>query len=155
MGDAHMAGKATGDEMQEDIENLPASTFAAEEYQQRKGGMQTHGENALSSLTTSPQEFEHQWKWLLENKNMLHESLKSQQSKEERKEAWMNTKIIAVSLDDILNNGHVTKASLQNSENFLPSAKDCGEQDSGLAHVVEARMDIHQEVSIYTSLLTK
>lgn len=155
MGDAHMAGKATRDEMQEDIENLPASTFAAEECEQRKGGMQTHGENALSSLTTSPQESEHQRKWLLENKNILHESLKSQQSKGERNKAWINTKVIAVSLDDVLNNGHVTKASLQNSENFLPSAKDCGEQDSGLAHVVEARMDIHQEVSFYTCRLTK
>jgi len=152
VGDTHVAGKATRDEMQEDIENLPASTFAAEQCQHRKGGMQTHGENALSSRTNSPQEYEHQRKWLMENKNMLHESLKlqSEQSTGERNKVWMNAKIVALSLNGVLNNGHVTKASLQNSENCIPSAKDCGEQDSGLAQVVESRMDGRQEVSIYT-----
>lgn len=153
MGDVHVAGKATGDEMREDIENLPASTFSAQECQYRKGGMQTHGENALSSRTSSPQEYEHQWKWLMENKNILHESLKlqSQQSTGERNKVWMNVKIVALSLNDAVNNGHVTKASLQNSEKFIPSAKDCGEQDSGLAQVVESRVDRHQEVTIFYS----
>jgi hypothetical protein len=33
VGDAHVAGKATRVEMREDIENLPASTFSAEECQ--------------------------------------------------------------------------------------------------------------------------
>lgn len=149
MGGAHVASKAIRGEIQEDIENLPASTFAAEECQ---GGMQTHGENALSSQTNSPQEYEHQRKWLMEKKNMLRESLisQSQQPTGERKKVWMNAKIVALSLNDVLNNGHVTRASLQNSENFIPSAKDCGEQDSGLAQVVESRMDGHQEGSIYT-----
>lgn len=147
-----MASKATRDEMQEDIENLPASTFAAEECQHKKGGMQTYGENALSSRTTSPQEYEHQRKWLMENKNILCESLKlqSQKSTGDRNKVWMDVKIVALSLNDALNNGHVTNASLQNSENFIPSAKDCGEEDSGLAQVVESRMDGHQKVSIYT-----
>jgi len=151
VGDAHVAGKATRDEMREDIENLPASTFSAEECQHRKEGMQTHGENAFSSQTNPPQEYEHRWKWLMENKNMLHESLKlqSQQSAGERNKVWMKAKIVALSLNDVLNNGHVTKASLQNSENFIPSAKDCGEQDSGLAQLVESRVAGHQEVSIY------
>jgi hypothetical protein len=56
----------------------------------------------------------------MENKNMLHESLElqSQQSAGERNKVWMNAKIVALSLNDVLNNGHVTKASLQNSENF-------------------------------------
>jgi hypothetical protein len=61
----------------------------------------------------------------------------------------MNAKIVALSLNDVLNNGHVTKASLQNSENFIPSAKDCGEQDSGLAQSFESRVAGYQEVSIY------
>lgn len=152
MGGTHVASKATRDEMQEDIENLSASTLAAEECQHRKGGMQTHGENALSSQTNSLQEYEHQRKWLMEKKNMLHESLisQSQQSTEETKKVWMNAKIVALSLNDVLNNGHVTRASPQNSENFIPSTKDCGEQDSGLAQVVELRMDRLQEGSIYT-----
>jgi hypothetical protein len=154
VGNAHVAGKATRDKMQEDIENLLVSTFAAEECQQRKGGMPTHGENAFLSLTTSPQEYEHRRKWLLENKNMLHESLKlqSQQSTGERNKVWVNAKIVALSLNDVLNSGHVTKASLQNPENFMPSAKDCGEQDSGLAQVVQSRIDRHHEVSIYTHI---
>jgi len=151
VADAHVAGKATRDKMQEDIENLPASTFAAEQCQHRKGGIQTHGENALSSRTNSPQEYEHQRRWSMEN-NMLHESLKlqSEQSTGERNKLWINAKIVALSLNDVLNNGHVTKASLQNTKNFIPSAKDCGEQDSELAQVVESRVDGHQEVSIYT-----
>jgi hypothetical protein len=150
--DAHVASKATRDEMREDIENLPASTFSAGECPHRKGGIQTHGENALSSQTNPPQEYEHRRKWLMENKNMLQESLKlqSQQTTGERNKVWMNVKIVALSLNDVLNNGHVTKASLQNSENFIPSAKDCGEQDSGLAQVVESQVDGQQEVSIYT-----
>jgi hypothetical protein len=150
------AGKAAGDEMQEDIENLPASTVAAEECQQRKEGMQTRGENALLTLTTSPHECEHQRKLLLENKNILHESLKlkSQQYKGERNKVSMNVKIVAVSLDDVQNNSLVKKESLHNSEaytceNFVPSGKDCGEQDSGLAQVIESRTDGNQEVSIY------
>lgn len=152
VGDANVASKATRDKMQEDIENLPASTFAAEECQHRKGEIQTHGEIALSLRTNSQQEYEHRRKWLMENKNMLCESLKlqSQQSTEERNKVWMNVKIVALSLNDVLNSGHITKASLQNSENFIPSAKDCGEQDSGLAQVVESRMGGYQEVSIYT-----
>ena len=152
MGDAHVAGKATRDKMQEDIENLPASTISAEECQHRKGGIQKHGENALSSRTNPPQEYEHQRKWLMENRNMLHESLKlqSQQTTGERNKVWMNARIVALSLNEVLNNGHVKTASLQNSENFIPSAKDCVEQDFGLAQVVESRVDRHQEVSIYT-----
>jgi hypothetical protein len=149
--DALVADKATRDEMREDIENLPACTFSVEECQHRKEGMQTHGENALSSQTNPAQDCEHRRKWLMENKNMLHESLKlqSQQSAGERNKVWMNAKIVAVSLNEVLNDGHVTKASLQNSENFIPSAKDCGEQDSGLAQLVESRVAGHQDVSIY------
>jgi len=90
----------------------------------------------------------------MENRNMLHESLKLQceQSTGERNKVWMNVRIVALSLNDVLNNGHVTKASLQNSENFVPSAKVCDEQDSGLAQMVESRVDGHQEVSIYTHI---
>jgi hypothetical protein len=52
-----------------------ASTVAVEECKQTKEGMQTHGR-----------------KWSLENKNMLHKSLKlkSQQYTEEKDKVWMN-----------------------------------------------------------------
>ena len=69
-----------------------ASTVAVEECKQTKEGMQTHGENTLSSLTTSSQKYKHGRKWLLENKNMLHKSLKlkSQQYTGEKDKVWMN-----------------------------------------------------------------
>jgi hypothetical protein len=43
-----------------------------------------------------------------------------------------------------VNDSHTCK-----SKNFVLSAKDCSEQGSEVEEVVESKMDIHQEVSIY------
>lgn len=140
-----------------------ASTVAAEEWQERKEGMQTHGENALSSLTTSSQKYEHGRKWLLENKNMLHESLKlkSQQYTGESDKVWKNVKILIEPLY-IQRNGHIARESpwstetrvqklndsnLYVSENFLSCGNDHIEQCFELKEETESTNIEQQEVN--------
>jgi len=57
-----------------------------------------------------------------------------------------NVKFLFAS-QDAVQNGDDSHAC--ESENFMLSGKDCSEQDSEFEEVVESKMDIHQEVSIY------
>lgn len=160
VGAAHVAGKAMRDEMQVDLEKLPASTVVTQELRQREEGMQAHGGNAVALSAALPLEYEHQRKWLLENNKMLRESLKlkSQQRRGERDKVWMNVKMVSVPVD-VKNKGCIASESLQNqeahnSENCIQSGKNCGEQDSALARVMRSRIDGHQEVGICACTLT-
>jgi hypothetical protein len=113
---ASQSGKGKGEWLQEDIENIPASIVAPKEYKQKKKGMQTRGENPLTTLITSPQKYENEREWLKENKNMLHESLNLEfpKSKRERDKTWKSVRIEAASLDAVRENGDVATAALQN-----------------------------------------
>jgi hypothetical protein len=87
----------------------------------------------------------------------------SQECKEEmiQEDAEMQT---ASSLDGVKKDAYIANAVLQNpevqgkeiydnglceSENFLPSEKDCSKQDGDLQKIVEVRVDEQQKVSIY------
>jgi hypothetical protein len=146
-----------------------ASTVATDEHKQTKEGMQTHGENTFSSLTTSSQEYAHRRKRLLENKNMLHESLKlqSQQSTGERNKVWMNAKVLIEPLH-LRKNGHISKQSPSStetqgqrlydsrayvSENFVPSENYHGEHDFELQEDVETTNIEQEEVSIFSKCI--
>jgi hypothetical protein len=146
-----------------------ASTVETDEHKQTKEGMQTHGENTFSSLTTSLQECGHRRKWLLENKNMLHESLKlqSQQSAGERNKAWMNAKVLIEPLH-LQKNGHISKQSPSStetqgqksydsrayvSENFVPSENCYGEHDFELQEDFETTNIEREEVSVFSKCI--
>jgi len=142
------------------------STVAREEHKQTKEGMQTNGENTLSSLTTSSQKYERGRKRLLENKNMLHESLKlkSQHYKGKRDKVWMNVKVLMEPLY-IQRNGHISNQSPSStetqvqrlcdsrscvSENFVPSGNYHSEHDSELEEDVDSTNIEWEEVSIFS-----
>lgn len=146
-----------------------ASTVAKEEQKQTKEGMQTHGKNTHSSLTTSSQKYEHGRKWLLENKNMLHESLKlkSQHYKGKGDKVWMNVKVLMEPLH-IQRNGHISKQSPSNTEtrvrrlcdsrsyvneNFEPSGNSRSEHDSELQEDADSTNIEQEEVSIFSKYI--
>jgi hypothetical protein len=75
-----------------------------------------------------------------------------------------NIEIHTASLHAVQKDGDIAKQVLQNpeaqvketydsslckSEKFVPSEKDCSEQDSEIKEVAESRVDERQEVSIY------
>lgn len=141
-----------------------ASIVAREEHKETKEGMQTCGKNTHSSLTTSSQKHEHGRKWLLENKNTLHESLKlkSQHYKGKTDKVWMNVKVLMEPLHK-RRNGHISKQSPSSTdtrvrrlcdsrsyvnENFEPSGNYRSEHDSELQEYVE-----QEEVSIFSKCI--
>lgn len=145
------------------------STVAREVHKQTKEEMQTNGENTLSSLTTSSQKYEHGRKWLLENKNMVHESLnlKSQHYKGKRDKVWMDVKVLMEPLH-IQRNGHISKQSPSStetqvqrlcdsrsyvSENFVPSGNYHSEHDSELEDDVDSTNIEQEEVSIFSTYI--
>lgn len=147
-----------------------ASTDSIEEHKQTKEGMQTHGENTRSSLTTSSQKYEHGRKWLLEKKNTLHESLKlkSQQYKGERDKGQMNCKVLIEPLHT-QRNGHISEQSPSRaetevkrlcdsrsyvSENSVPSGNLRSESDFEIQEDVELTNIEQEEVSIFSKYLT-
>jgi hypothetical protein len=146
-----------------------ASTVAREELKQTKEGMQTHGENTLSSLSTSSQKYEHGRKWLLENKNTLHEllKLKSQHYKGKRDKVWMNVKVLMEPLH-IRRKGHISKQSPLSTEtqvqrlcdsrsyereNFVPSGNYRSEHDCELQEDVGSTNIEQEEVSIISKFI--
>jgi len=146
-----------------------ASAVAREEHKQTKEGMQTNGENTLSSLSTSSQKYEHGRKWLLENKNTLHESLKlkSQHYEGKRDKVWMNVKVLMEPLH-IRRNGHISKQSPSStetqvqrlcdsrsyvSENFVPYGNYRSENDYELEEDVDSTNIDQEEVSIFSKYI--
>jgi hypothetical protein len=146
-----------------------ASTDSIEEHKQTKEGMQTRGENTRSSLTTSSQKYEHGRKWLLEKKNMLHESLKlkSQQYKGERDKERMNGKVLIEPLHT-QRNGHISEQSPSHteteiqrlcdsrsyvSENSVPSGNLHSESDFEIQEDVELTNIEQEEVSIFSKYI--
>ena len=146
-----------------------ASTVAREEHNQTKEGMQTHSENTLSSLTTSSQKYEHGRNSLLENKDMLHESLKlkSQHYKGKRDKVWMNVKVLIEPLH-VRRNGHFSNQSPSStetqvqrlcdrrsyvSENFVPYGNDYSEHDCELQEDVDSTNIEQEEVSIFSKCI--
>lgn len=146
-----------------------ASTAAREEHKQTEEGMQTHGDSTLSSLTTSSQKYEHGRNWLLENKNMLHESLKlkSQNYKGKRDKVWMNVRVLMEPLH-IRRNGYIsnqsplsTETQVQRScdsrsyvsENFVPSGNCDSEHDCELQEDVDSTNIEQEEVSIFSKCI--
>lgn len=145
---------------------VAASTVAREEHKRTKEGVLAHGENTLSSFTTSSQKYECGRKWLLENKNMLHESLmlKPENYKGRRDKVWMNVKVPVEPLR-IQRNGHISKQSLSStetrvqrlcdsrsyiSENFVPSGNCHSEHDCELQEDVDSTNIEPEEVSIFS-----
>ena len=146
-----------------------ALTVAREEHKQTKEGMQTNGENTLSSLTTSSQKYERGRKWLLENKNTLHESLKlkSQHYKGKTDKLWMNVKVLMEPLH-IQRNGRISKQSPPStetqvqrlcdsrsyvSENFVPSGNYHSEHNCELQEDVDSTNIEQEEVSIFSKYI--
>jgi hypothetical protein len=142
-----------------------ASTVAVEECQQTKEGMQAYGEHTLSLS----RKYEHRRKWLLENKNMLHDSLKlkSQQYKGEKDKVWMNVKVVIEPLH-IQRRGHIARQSQRSTEtqvrrlcdsrsyineNFVPSGNNHSERDFELQEEVESTNNERKEVSIYSNCI--
>jgi hypothetical protein len=146
-----------------------ASTVAREEHKRTEEGMQTHGENTLSSLTTLSQKYERGRKWLLENKNMLHETLKlkSQHYKGKRDKVWMNVRVL-MEPSHVRRNGHIsdqspssTETQVQRlcysrsyvSENFVPSGNYRSEHDCELQEDVDSTNIEQEEVSIFSKCI--
>ena len=129
-----------------------ASTVARENHERMKEEMQIHGR-----------------KWLLENKNTLHESLKlnSQYYKGKWDKVWMNVKVLMEPLH-IRRNGHISKQSPSStetrvqklcdsrsyvSENFVPSGNYHSEHDCELQEDVDSTKIELEDVSIFSKCI--